>query len=78
MRYGLDTADVAEALHDVTPLRSRRRDGGFGAPATAYDDDVKAVASQIRRFLEEMPGEVSVSELREVLDEAIGQTGELA
>jgi hypothetical protein len=75
MRFGLDSDDVAEALLDVTPLRQRRV-GGFGAPATAHDDDVRAVASQIKRFLAELPGEVSVSELRDVLDEAIARPGE--
>lgn len=68
-RVGLDADDVVEALLDATPIRQQR--GKFTTPAVARDEDVRDVARQIRRFLEELPGEVSVSELRDVLDEAL-------
>jgi len=68
----LDREDVLEVLYDITPPRSRGR--GFNAPTTPEDDDVRSTGRQIGRFLEDLPGDVTVAELRELLTEAISRT----
>lgn len=68
----IDREDLLEVLYDITPPRSKGR--GYGAPTTPEDDDVRATGHHIGRFLEDLPGDVTVAELRELLTEAISRT----
>jgi hypothetical protein len=70
-KAAIDREDVLEVLFDITPVRVRK---GRPNASTPEDDDVRAMGRQIGRFLEDLPGEVTVSELRELLTEATSRT----
>lgn len=62
----LDPDDVTDALAGAIG-EDPARPGVWPAPATAGDRRVSAFRASVRRFLEEIPGDTSVSDLREVL-----------
>lgn len=71
MSDGLDPDDVADALAGAIGA-DVSRPGQWPAPATAGDGRIAGFRRSVRAFLEELPGDVSVSELREMLDELKG------
>lgn len=68
----IDREDILEVLYDITPPRSKGR--SYCAPTTPEDDDVRSTGHQIGRFLEDLPGHVTIAELRDLVTEAIGRT----
>lgn len=66
----IDADDVLDAIRGRVAPRKRHA-SGFGDPTEALDQDVAALGRQISGFLEELPGDLSVSELRELVDDAL-------
>lgn len=63
----LDPDDVNDALASAVG-EDMPRPGVWPQPATASPRRVNLFRAQVRRFLEDVPGDTSVSELREALD----------
>lgn len=66
----VDAEDVLDAIRGRVPPR-KRSPSGFGDPSEALDQDIAALGRQISGFLEELPGDLSISELRELVDAAL-------
>lgn len=62
----MDEQEIADALESTAPNRGNR--GRFGDPATASPADVRLYRDTLLRFLEEIDGDLSVSELRLALE----------
>lgn len=65
---GLDEDDIADALHAAALLGGRRKAGySSNVPMVASDRTVRRLRQRVEAFLSQLPEDLTIAELRELL-----------